>query len=313
MVATIVTITPNPSVDVSMSVDRVEPDRKLRCDQPVREAGGGGLNVARAIALLGGSPLALWAKGGFTGDLLHGLLDAAGLSHHPVMIPGPVRESYAVNERCSGRQFRFGTPGPQLQPESLHTFSDELVRLEPFPTLVVGSGSLPPGVSEDFYADLATATASRGGRFVLDTHGSPLRRALDTRTVFLIKPNLRELGELVGRDLPDDAAIVSAAERIVREGRSQVVVVSLGAGGALVVSEGSADRIVAPTVPIESRIGAGDSTVAGIVVALARGEPLGRAVRFGVAAGAAAVMTPGTELCRREDVERLALAWGDQA
>ena len=305
MTPTIVTATPNPSIDVSTAVDRVEPDRKLRCDQPVREPGGGGLNVARAIARLGGTALALWAKGGATGELLHVLLDEAALQHRPISIPGLVRESCAVTERSSGRQYRFGTPGPVLQTKSLSAFFDALQGFEPFPALVVGSGSLPPGADGRFYADIAKAVASRGGRFILDTHGPALRQALDTRHVYLIKPNLRELGALVGRDLQDDADIATAAREILAQGSSRVVVVSLGAGGALVVTEDTTDRIVAPTVRIRSRIGAGDSTMAGIALALARGEPLGRAARFGVAAGAAAVMTPGTELCRREDTERL--------
>jgi 6-phosphofructokinase 2 len=185
---------------------------------------------------------------------------------------------------------------------------DELTRLEPAAALVVGSGSLPPGVDEGFYADLATRAAQGGARFILDTHGTPLRRALDTGHVYLIKPNLRELGSLLGRELEYDADIARAARTIVREGACQVVFVSLGAGGALVVTAERADHVRAPTVPVKSRIGAGDSTVAGIAVALTRGEPIDRAARLGVAAGAAAVMTSGSELCRQADVERL-FAW----
>jgi len=302
---TVVTATPNPSIDVGTAVDRVEPDRKLRCDEPTREPGGGGLNVTRVIARLGGTSLAFWAKGGWTGDLLHELLDGEGIRHRPVAMAGSVRESFAVLERSSGRQYRFGTPGPTLRADAFRTFIEELARLQPFPPLVVGSGSLPPGVDEGFYADLAEVVTARGGRFILDTHGAPLRRALDTHRVYLIKPNLRELGALVGRELEGDAEIAAAARAIVLDGACDVVLASLGAGGALVVTRDAADRIIAPTVPVRSRIGAGDSTVAGIALALARGEPLARAARFGVAAGAAAVMTPGTELCRREDVERL--------
>jgi 6-phosphofructokinase 2 len=301
----IVSITPNPSIDMSTAVDRVEPDRKLRCDEPRREPGGGGLNVARAITRLGGDSLALWARGGTTGGLLGELLDSEGISHRPIPITGFVRESFAVLERSSGRQFRFGMPGPRLPASGLATFVSDLKQIDPFPAFVVGSGSLPPGVDERFYADLAEAADMGGARFVLDTHGAPLRRALDGHRVYLIKPNLRELGAVAGRELQNDADIAAAARSIVTDRGCEVVLVSLGAGGALVVTRDGTDRIVAPTVPVRSRIGAGDSTVAGMVLALARGEPIGRAARFGVAAGAAAVMTPGTELCRRDDAERL--------
>lgn len=303
--APIVTVTPNPSIDVSTGVDRVEPDRKLRCDEPEREPGGGGLNVARAITRLGGAALALWAKGGATGGLLHELLDRERVPHGSIQIDGLVRESFAVFERSSGRQFRFATPGPALATTGLQGMIDGLARIAPFPAIVVGSGSLPPGVDERFYAQVAELADRRGARFILDTHGGPLRLALDTRRPYLIKPNLRELGMLVEHELQDDAEIAEAARALVEEGACQVVLVSLGAGGALAVTHDGVDRIIAPTVPVRSRIGAGDSTVAGIALALTRGEPLARAARFGVAAGAAAVMTPGTELCRRQDVERL--------
>jgi 6-phosphofructokinase 2 len=184
----IVTVTPNPSVDISTAVDVVEPDRKLRCDEPKREAGGGGLNVARAIMRLGGAALAFWAKGGVTGALLQELLDDERVSHHPVPIDGLVRESLAVLERSSGRQFRFGMPGPTLPPGGLDALTEQLTRIRPSPALAVGSGSLPPGVDDRWFARLAEVVAAGGGRFVLDTQGVALRRALDTRQVYLIKP-----------------------------------------------------------------------------------------------------------------------------
>lgn len=303
--AAIITVTPNPVIDVSTFVDRVEPERKLRCDEPQREPGGGGLNVARAITRLGDDALALWLKGGTTGQLLHKLIDAEGVPHRAIPCDGLTRESFAVVERASGRQFRFGMPGPTLPADGLAPFVDALKRTEPFPALIVGSGSLPPGADKTFYGDLAETAVAAGARFILDSHGAALRLALDTRRVYLIKPNLRELGNLVDRELRDDAEIAAAAAALVSAGSCQVVVVSLGAAGALVVTRDGADRIISPTVPVRSRIGAGDSMIAGIASALIRGEPLARAARFGVAAGAAAVMTPGTELCRRENVYRL--------
>jgi 6-phosphofructokinase 2 len=302
---TIVTATPNPSIDVSTAADRVAPHRKIRCDEPKREPGGGGLNVSRAIMYLGGATLALWARGGLTGAFVHELLDREGVPHRPIVINGLLKESFSVLERSSGRQFRFSTPGPRLRADELMAMVDELTRVEPVPAIVVGSGGLPPGVDDGFYAQLGKAAVAVGCRFVLDTHGVPLRRALDSGHVYLIKPNRRELGELVGRDLERDADVVAAARQLVSEGACEVVVASLGAAGACLVTRDVVDRIVPPAVPVRSDIGAGDSAVAGIVLGLVRGEPLGRAVRFGVAAGTAAVMTDGTELCRRQDVERL--------
>ncbi len=138
----------------------------------------------------------------------------------------------------------------------------------------------------------------------MDVSGKALKEALE-EGVFLIKPNVREFRELVGEDIKEESQIKTEAQKMVKSGRCEVLVISLGAAGALVVSEELAEHILPPTVPIVSKVGAGDSMVAGIVLSLARGNPLRESVLFGIAAGSAAVMTPGTELCRREDAERL--------
>lgn len=301
----IVTVTLNPAIDKYTSVDQVTAEEKLRCSEPVREPGGGGLNVSRAIRFLGGDSLALWARGGPIGDLLEELLDAEEIRHRPVPISGTSRENLIVQESSTGKHYRFGMPGPAMQPEEAETFLDLVEDLESSTGFVVASGSLPPGTDDAFYARLARAVAERGWRLVLDTSGEPLRIAAREVGVDLLKPNLRELRGLMGRELETDTAIIAAARDLVEQGCCRVVVVSLGTGGAILVTAERVDRIAAPTVPIRSRIGAGDSMVAGLVLALSRGEPIERAARFGVAAGSAAVMTPGTQLCRRAQTEEL--------
>jgi 6-phosphofructokinase 2 len=176
--------------------------------------------------------------------------------------------------------------------------------VKPAPDYVVASGSLPPGVPADFYARVARAGKARGAKAILDVSGDSLREGLK-EGVYLIKPNIREFRQLVGREIREKPEILAAAREMVQSGRCEVLVISLGAAGALIVSEEICEHIVPPTVPIVSKVGAGDSMVAGITLSLARGHRLRESVLFGVAAGTAAVMTPGTELCRREDVERL--------
>jgi 6-phosphofructokinase 2 len=176
--------------------------------------------------------------------------------------------------------------------------------MDPEPEYLVASGSLPPGVPADFYARVARLGKNRGAKVIIDVSGKAMKSALE-EGVYLIKPNVREFRELVGKDIREEAQIKAAAQQFVKDGRCELLVISLGAAGALMVSEEVTERILPPTVPIVSKVGAGDSMVAGIVLSLARGKPLRESVLFGVAAGAAAVMTPGTELCRREDAERL--------
>ena len=300
----IVTLTMNPTVDLSAGVDQVLAEHKLRCRDPRYEPGGGGINVSRVIRRLGGESLAFYTQGGYFGQMLQDLLNQEGLNAHPVPITMSTRENIIISEENSGRQFRFGMPGPRLAKEEWRNCLDNLTDLRPPPDFIVASGSLPPGVPDDFYAEVARLSRELKAHLILDTSGEPLKLAA-TEGVFLLKPNMRELGILAGREIENEADLIGVAQDLIGSARCRVVVVSLGAAGAVLVSPSRVDRVRAPTVPIKSKVGAGDSMVAGIVLSLACQRPLKEAVRFGVAAGAAAVMTPGTQLCHREDVERL--------
>jgi 6-phosphofructokinase 2 len=300
----IVTLTMNPAIDVSASVDYVVPDDKLRCSPPTYEPGGGGINVARAIRKLGGESVALFPAGGPAGMLLGSLLDAEGVPHQAFPIGGWTRENMNVTERVTHRQFRFVMPGPTLVESQWQPILDQLSALAPAPRYLVASGSLPPGVPADFYARLARIAARRGVKLMLDASGEPLRRAM-AEGVYLLKPSLREFEELTGEVGCEEPRLPVLARRLIDEGRCEVLILSLGPRGVVWTSATERGRLAAPAVPVKSSVGAGDSMVAGVVWSLALGRPLADAVRFGVAAGAASVMNPGTELCRAEDVERL--------
>ena len=300
----IVTVTLNPCLDRHVAVDRVEPERKLRCEELGLHPGGGGLNVSRAIALLGGRSLAVWLCGGAAGTRLERLLVVAGLEHRPIRIAGETRENLLVHERHSGREYRFGMPGPRVSTEELHSVAGEIQRAGVERGYLVVSGSLPPGADPAIYTEIATLATERSLRLVVDASGAGLQRAV-AAGVHLLKPNLRELSELRHCTIRTEPEIAEHALGLVNAARVDLVLVSLGAGGALLASAEGTLRLLSPTVPIQSRIGAGDSMLAGMVLALARGETPATAARFGVAAGAAAVMTGGTQLCTREDTERL--------
>ena len=301
---TIVTMVLNPAIDKSSSVAHVLAERKLYCNPPRFEPGGGGVNVSRAIKKLGGESLLLYPIGGLTGKMLQKLLDLEGLNHRPFPIEGLIRESLVILEESTGRQYRFGMPGPEFQKQEWEQFLTALSDVDPAPEFLVASGSLSPGVPTGFYARVARVGKERGAKVIIDVKGEALEQAL-REGVYLIKPNVREFRELVGKEIKEESQIKVAAQKMVKSGKCEVLVISLGSAGALMVSEEVTERILPPTVPIVSKVGAGDSMVAGIVLSLARGRSLRESVLFGVAAGTAAVMTPGTELCRREDAERL--------
>lgn len=301
--APIVTVTLNPAVDVSTSVDHVVAERKLRCGAPVPEPGGGGINVARVVRELGVDATALWTRGGTTGTRLEALLDALELDHRPLPIAQETREHLIVFERSTGRQFRFGMPGPELDADELRACVEAVTALDPTPAYLVLSGSLPDAVPDDVYARLIRA-APAGCRVVLDTSNAALTEGVKAGP-YLVKPNRRELGALTGAPVEDDDDVRAAARTLIEEHGVHVVITSLGAGGVIASSADGDWLAHAPPVRVRSAVGAGDSMVAALVVALARGDALDETVRWGVATGTAAVLTEGTQLCRLADVERL--------
>ncbi len=302
----VVTLTMNPALDKSTSTHHVAPEDKLRCNALRLDPGGGGLNVARAIHQLGGDALAFYVAGGMNGQVLETLLHAHNITAQRISIATETRESFTVLEETTTRQYRFNMPGPTLTEAEWQRALAALTALQPRPAYIVASGSLPPGVPDDFYVQLAALVADWQAKVIIDTSGAPLLKVVDDCAhIYLIKPNLGELAALVGRELLDDEDIVAAGHELLARCNIEVLVISLGAAGVLLITNQQATFLRAPTVPIRSKIGAGDSTVGGIALGLVRGLSLLEAVRFGVAAGSAAVMTPGTNLCRRDDTERL--------
>jgi len=299
----IVTVTLNPCIDKTFSVERVIPERKLDGREVQCFPGGGGINVTRVARRLGARAHALWSSGGNVGRVLSELLDAEGVEHTPVAIEGAVRENLIVRDVSCNHQYRFGMPGPDLTEDERNRWVEEVRRHTASADFLVLSGSLPPSVPPTWFAELIRAAAERT-RVVVDTKKEPLRQALDAG-VYLIKPNVRELEELLGRELDDDHDIAEAARDLIERGAAEAMLVSLGRGGALLATGEGALRLSAPAVPIRSKVGAGDSMVGGLIAALDRGSSMAEAARLAVAAGAAAVLSSGTELARREDVERL--------
>lgn len=302
---TILSLTINPAIDASCSVEAVFPDHKLRSGPVCHEPGGGGVNVSRAIRNLGGDSTVFYLAGGPSGQMLGILLDREGLKHEAMLIEDWTRENFTVTERTSGQQYRFVTPGPDLRPEEWQSCLAKIGSLDPMPDFVVASGSLPPGAPMDFYGRLAQVVSAKNTRFVLDSSGAALVEGLRGGRVYLVKPSMRELRTAVGRELVHEKEQEEGAMEIVENGQAQIVVVSMGAAGALLVTAKDCKRIRAPAVPVKSKVGAGDSMIAGTVLGLARDMPLRDAVRLGIAAGSATVMMPGTQLCRRGDAERL--------
>ena len=299
----IVTLCMNPALDITTTTEVVRPTDKLRCTTARYDPGGGGINVANVAQVLGVPSTAVFPGGGPAGQLVHDLLVAEGIAVQRISIGGATRESFTVDETGTARQYRFVLPGPQLTVAEHTECLQRLRRTAVGAGIVVASGSLPPGVPDDFYQQVSTACEELGVPLLLDTSGEGLAHVKSG--VFLLKPSIRELREDVGEPLAREEEQVDAARELITRGIAGNVLVSLGAQGALLVSARKAQRFAAVPVPPGSGVGAGDAMLAGVAVGISRGWPLAEAVRLGIAAGAAMLLTPGTAPCTREDTERL--------
>ncbi|MDE2406193.1 MAG: hexose kinase [Sphingomonadales bacterium] len=298
----VTTLTLNPAIDGSCETEKVVPTHKVRTSTEVYHPGGGGINVARVLARLGERVEVIYCAGGATGALLDELLVEHGLDRHRVPITDHTRMSLAVYERSSGKEFRFVPEGPLLSDAEWRAALDETVKAgSPW---VVASGSLPRGVPEDFYARLA-AGLGPDRKLVLDTSGAALKAALAAGGLHLVKPSQGEFEAFVGRRLHGWREIGAAALELVRAGKADHIAVTLGHHGAVLAHSGGVERLDALDVVVRSATGAGDSFVAGMVHGFLRGEGPGGAFRWGMAAGTAAVLSPGTDLCHPPDVQAM--------
>jgi 6-phosphofructokinase 2 len=300
----IVTLTMNPALDVTARTERIVAGEKLRCSSPRYDPGGGGINVARALRMLGGNATAVFPIGGVAGQWLEALLEGEDVPRRTIPIDGMTRQNFNIDEQQTGRQFRFIMPGPALSPNERQRCLDQAVGLLPYGGYLVASGSLPPGIPSDFYRHVGDRVSRAGGRFVLDTSG-PALCEIGRGNVFLLKANPAELGELLGRRIIGQHAQEDAAREAVSQGYAEFVVLSLGAEGAVLADREGCWRFIGVSISVASTVGAGDSMVAGILHRLVQRPSILEAVRYGMAAGSAALMRPGTELCRMDDVERL--------
>lgn len=306
----IVTLTLNPTIDGSSDAETVQHTHKVRTTNERFDPGGGGINVARVLTRLGAACEALYLAGGITGPMLTGLLDRIGIRHRRLAIAGDTRVSLNVHERQSGKEYRFVPQGPEVSAAEWQACLDAIGQLQC--AWLVLSGSLPRGVPEDFYARAAHIAHKAGAQVVLDTSGKALKAALDGASgkIELVKPSLGELEQLLGQTLRDPQTLQAAALSLVERGAARMVAVSMGHEGALLAS---AEGVLAlPAIPVEVRsaVGAGDSFVAAMTYGLAHEFSPQDAFRLGIAAGTAAVLSPGTDLCMREDIVRLAETLG---
>ena len=299
----IITITVNPTLDKSVLVPSLIENQKLRCTDVKIEPGGGGINVSRAIKKLGGLSTALFLAGGNFGTYFIDLFKKKKIVFKSFKIKNETRESLIIFDELSAKQYLLDMEGPVVHETEWHSLLNYISNLTDI-DYIVASGSLPQEIPKDFYAHLARIAKIIGAKFILDSTGEPLKLAIN-EGLFLIKPNLKEMGILSGINNIEIAQAKLEAIKIIKAKKSEAIVVSLGPNGALLITNDLCEHFLAPKVSVKSTVGAGDSMLAGIVLKLSQNEDLSLAVRYGVACGAAATLNSGTTLCNKKDADQL--------
>jgi 6-phosphofructokinase 2 len=298
----IVTLTVNPALDKSAHFKGLVAEQKIRCDEPRFDAGGGGINVSKAISRLGGSSLAIFTAGGPTGRMLEDLVAKEAIAYQSIEIQTWTRESFVAVDDNTNLQYRFSFQGAEITEEEKQSILNAVSNLKP--KFLVASGGLNEGLSTDFYQKIAEIAKKSDSKLIVDTSGEALKKVLETG-VYLIKPNVGELAKLIGVESLEMEEVNEAAKQIIAKGGAEIVVVSLGPQGAVLVTKDQYEFVPAPNVAKKSTVGAGDSMVGGMVWALSQNKSLKEVIRWGVACGSAATMNEGTQLFKGADAQRL--------
>jgi 1-phosphofructokinase family hexose kinase len=298
----IVTLTLNPAADQTLWVERVDPGRVHRVLSSQIDPAGKGINVSRMAHRLGWPTIAFGFLAGDTGDIVEEALHKEGVQHHFVRITGQTRLNVTIVE-AAGTATSFFGPGPAIPPEGISALESLFHFWLHAARILVIAGSLPPGVPDHTYAAYVCAAREQDVKVILDADGAALQTGVSAGPD-LIKPNVAEAERLLRRALPDEPAVIHAARELVARGIGTVVI-SMGAQGAICATQERAWRARPPAVPTRSTVGSGDSMVAGMAAALARGDDIVTALKLGTAAGAATAASAGTGLGTAEDVSRL--------
>jgi 6-phosphofructokinase 2 len=299
----IITITLNPSIDKTTATDKVVPEKKLRCIHPTYEPGGGGINVSRALIHMDCKSIAMHFAGGYSGNFFKKLLHKENVESIAIPVLANMRTNIIIYEKSTGLQYRFGMVSEAVQERDWKVFLKRLEVQEGY-EYVVASGSLPDGVPADFFGKVAAIVKKKNAKLIIDTSGEALKHAVK-EGVYLIKPNISELSNLYGKENLQKEEVLIAARSIIQQGGCEIMVVSMGKEGAMLISADKSFQVTAPEVTVKSTVGAGDSMVAGMVLAVSKGWELEEVLKYGIACGTAATINAGTALCSKEDVERI--------
>lgn len=293
----IYTLTMNPTLDITYVVNEIGFGEPVRALEVVKTPGGKGINVSRALRAMGTDSVAMGMVGGYVGEEVLDLLQEEGLILQIAKIKSETRTNVIVVARHDNRQLVIRAVGPPVDRGETETFTGMIFRTAVAPEVLVLSGSLPPGADPGIYREITVEGKSRGSKVVIDSEGPPLSEGIQAGP-FLIKPNLMELQELAGRSLATDKERIEFCKTLNERG-VEMVVVSMGPDGALLVSDDAVLRGHVPSLS-DDTVGAGDSMVAGLLIGMVQDLPIERTFHIGLACSVSAVMNEGPGLAEPE-------------
>ena len=299
----IYTVTLNPALDKTATVENLRLDSVNRISELRVDPGGKGINVSKVVRELGAKTVAIALLGGHTGTMLRNMLVELGIECKVLEVEGETRTNLKIKDPVLKTNTDINEPGPEVTDEQLRGMLDGLVGEVGSGDIVVLSGSLPRGAAADTYKVWVAALKKTGAKVYLDADGDKLVRGIEAKPD-LIKPNEIELGAMMGRTLDADEKIVEAARELIDGGLDRVMV-SMGGAGALYVARDVTIKANPVKVPVGSTVGAGDSVVAALAYAQDKGLSLEDTMRLAMATGAANVMQSGTQAAPRELVDSL--------
>ena len=298
----LLSLCPNPCLDVYYYTGVLKEDDTNRVENPLLSPGGKGVNAARVIARFCDESYLALPLGGCIGRCVKELLEKEGVSSIIVETSSETRVNTILEQKAKGKHILIAAKGAPLSQEELEKLKETVCNCYEPEVLILG-GSVPPGIRDTFYGEIVENFKETKTKVIVDADGELLKKAVE-KGPFAIKPNKYELERLVGHPLYGIEDIVKAAENV-RNWGVEVVIVSLGEFGALCVCNEGRFRITPPRVNVKNTVGAGDSLVGGFAYSLYKGKPIVEAVKFGVACGTATVIEEGTKLCQPEKVKEL--------
>jgi 6-phosphofructokinase 2 len=298
----IVTLTINPALDKSANFSGLIPEQKIRCETPRYDAGGGGINVSKAIHKLNGESLCIYTSGGPIGVMLQECVEKEMIASHVILTKNWTRENFVAYDISTQSQYRFGFPGAFISDIEQQQIMATITNLKP--NYLVISGSLNEGLSSNFYQAICALMKNSNTKIIVDTAGKALEKVLETG-VYLIKPNIGELAKLMNVERLEHNEVEAAAKKLIQNKGAEIVVVSLGPNGAMLVTKDQTEFVAAPAVIKKSTVGACDSMVGGMVWALSQKKSFREVLKWGVSCGTAATMNEGTQLFNRDDAIEL--------